>query len=188
MDGQPSFLTLPVKKGSVKDCINQKEFTDDIATKKADILALLKEVYSAAPYFDSTIAVVEECFKCDEQIVSTFIVNSLRVICSYLGVETEIISSSSVHGKKEGLRSQERVIDIIKTQSATRYINAIGGRELYNKQDFANNGMDLLFIKTAPITYDQFDDIFVPYLSIIDLMMFNSPKKIGIILDDYELV
>ena len=68
------------------------------------------------------------------------------------------------------------------------YINAIGGMNLYSRESFKDNGIDLKFIKSSSIQYDQFKNEFVPWLSIIDVMMFNSKEKIKEYLNLYELI
>lgn len=187
-NGLPAYLTLPVKKGSVKDYINQREFVDDIETKKAEMLEWLTECYADAPYFSEVFDLVRKSLSFDESIVSLFVINSIRLICEYIGVETEIILSSSIAGKNENLRGQDRVIDIVKTMAATRYVNAIGGQELYDQEAFANHGIELAFIKSGEIKYKQRNKPFVPGLSIIDVMMFNSPDEIKGMLQNYELI
>ena len=102
-------------------------------------------------------------------------------------MNTEILLSSDIE-KTDNLHAQDRVIDICKRLNTTQYINAIGGQELYSKEDFAKNGIQLNFIKMNEIKYKQFNNEFVPNLSIIDVMMFNSPETIREMLDDYELI
>lgn len=71
---------------------------------------------------------------------------------------------------------------------ADKYINAIGGQELYNKEIFKENGIELNFLKTELVEYKQFKNDFVPYLSIIDILMLNSKDEIREMLKRYELV
>ena len=71
---------------------------------------------------------------------------------------------------------------------ADKYINAIGGQELYNKEIFKENGIELNFLKTELVEYKQFKNDFVPYLSIIDILMFNSKDEIKNMLNSYELM
>jgi len=68
------------------------------------------------------------------------------------------------------------------------YINAIGGQSLYSKEKFTENGLTLNFIKSKPIVYSQFKNQFIPWLSIIDVMMFNSPDEINNMLNQYDLI
>jgi hypothetical protein len=67
-------------------------------------------------------------------------------------------------------------------------VNAIGGRQLYNREMFREQGLDLCFLSSKPLEYKQFDSTFVPDLSIIDVMMFNPVDKINGMLNQYELV
>ena len=69
------------------------------------------------------------------------------------------------------------------------YVNAIGGMELYSRENFLEKGIDLKFIQSKPFEYAQFGDTFVPWLSIIDVMMFNPIETIKECLDvNYELI
>jgi len=71
---------------------------------------------------------------------------------------------------------------------AGTYVNAIGGMELYSKDTFRENGVELKFIRSKPFEYEQFDNVFVPWLSIVDVMMFNSVDDISDALLGYELL
>ena len=68
------------------------------------------------------------------------------------------------------------------------YINPIGGMEIYSKKAFEESDIQLRFIRTKDIFYKQFENAFIPNLSIIDVMMFNSIEDIGQMLEKYELI
>ncbi len=80
------------------------------------------------------------------------------------------------------------MIHICKLLDATAYINAIGGQSLYNREAFQKNNITLQFIKSLDINYKQFNNRFIPWLSIIDVLMFNSLETIQEMLNKYELV
>ena len=86
------------------------------------------------------------------------------------------------------LKSKEKVIEICKNLNASTYINAIGGQKLYDKDEFKSHKIDLKFINSNSIIYNQFDNDFVPWLSIIDVLMFNSKEKISEFLNNYTLI
>jgi hypothetical protein len=67
------------------------------------------------------------------------------------------------------------------------YINPIGGEGLYNKDDFFKEKIQLFFLKPNLSEYIQFKNKFIPYLSVIDIMMFNSVDEIKIMLSNFEL-
>ncbi|MFR1676221.1 MAG: WbqC family protein, partial [Fusobacterium sp.] len=64
----------------------------------------------------------------------------------------------------------------------------IGGQELYSFEEFKNNGIELKFLKTEEIIYKQFTNEFIPNLSILDVMMFNSKEKVKEFLENYTLI
>ena len=88
----------------------------------------------------------------------------------------------------QSLTGEKRVIAIVKELGGDHYINSIGGRELYSKERFSEKGIKLSFINSRDIHYSQFNNEFVPWLSIIDVMMFNDVSTIRDYLDRYELV
>jgi hypothetical protein len=80
------------------------------------------------------------------------------------------------------------VLAICKHIEADIYINPIGGLELYNKERFREHTLELQFQKANYITYNQFNNEFVPWLSIIDIMMFNNKDEITSCLNNYTIV
>ena len=131
--------------------------------------------------------IIEKTIEVQEAQFSKIIENNLRLICEYLDIKTAIISSSTMYQNTDK-KAQERILDICLQEKANHYINPIGGLELYNKQDFAHENMQMSFIKSLPVEYKQFKNEFVPWLSMIDMMMFNSREEINKFLDNYELV
>jgi hypothetical protein len=104
-----------------------------------------------------------------------------------LNITTPIVVSSSID-IDHSLKSQNKVLSICNNQNANTYINSIGGVDLYDKTVFKNNNIDLKFIKSNSIIYEQFNNQFIPWLSIIDVMMFNSKEKIQEYLNNYTLI
>ena len=70
---------------------------------------------------------------------------------------------------------------------AKEYINPPGGEEIFDKRKFAKANINLKFLKSSSKKYDQKSSGFEPDLSIIDVMMFNSPRVINELLDDYTI-
>jgi len=80
------------------------------------------------------------------------------------------------------------VLALCEAVGATIYVNPIGGVELYSRKTFMENGVDLKFIQSKPFEYPQLGDIFVPWLSMMDVMMFNPLNALqGAISTNYEL-
>jgi hypothetical protein len=114
--------------------------------------------------------------------------HSIVKICEHLGVATEIRTSSDIAIDHE-LKGQDKVLAICSAIGARKYVNAIGGIELYSKEAFMDKGIDLKFIKSLPFEYPQLGNEFLPWLSIIDVMMLNPIDIIqSCISNNYELI
>ena len=86
--------------------------------------------------------------------------------------------------------AQERVIRIALEEGAARYVNPIRARSLglYDQAAFTTAGVELAYLSTeADTRYDQNGGLFVPDLSVIDVLMFNSPAQTRELLDRFVL-
>ena len=90
-----------------------------------------------------------------------------------ISIRNELVVASQVPASHDE-RGQERVLSICKAMDASTYINPIGGADLYSKQDFMDQGVDLRFLRPVTPEYGQFAMPFVSHLSIVDVLMFNS--------------
>jgi hypothetical protein len=95
-------------------------------------------------------------------------------VYDYLGKDIDWSTSSETSPETKGIDRADRLIRITKDQGFETYINAIGGQELYTKEYFKNEGVELGFVKSEAPAYEQFGAEFVPWLSIIDVLMFND--------------
>jgi hypothetical protein len=59
---------------------------------------------------------------------------------------------------------------------------------LYDTERFAREGIDPRFHKAPPTPYPQFGHDFVPFLSIIDMMMFNGAEGTAKLLCNCDLL
>ena len=123
-----------------------------------------------------------------EKRLDLFIKNSFEEICSYLDINTELVLSSDIE-KNNTLKGQDKILEICRLLHADTYYNAIGGKDLYDKKKFADKGISLVFLRTKEgLQYKQFSDVgFVPNLSLIDVLMFNSKERVNEMLGDYIL-
>ena len=117
-----------------------------------------------------------------------FFKQALEIICNYLNIHTPINIWSEMKIDIDSVNApDEWALNICKALNANTYFNPIGGLSFFNKEKYIKNGIDIKFIKSRKILYPQLSENFSPFLSIIDIMMFNSPERIREMLDDYEL-
>jgi hypothetical protein len=183
---EEKLFVFSLRKGSFNDPINERYFNDNVKYEFTKFLQMLRNSYSKAPFFNETFKLIGEILDYEDLNVSNFILNSLRRICEHLNIKTPVLDHVSI--EKENINRLERIIIICNLLKSTHYINPIGGVDLYDKTFFRDNGITLNFIKTGDISYHQFGSSFIPNLSIIDIMMFNSIDKIHDMLNNYELI
>lgn len=187
VNGKDEFMSLPITKASDFMHINHRYLVNNFENEKNKILRKIKECYRKAPYFEFVYILSEEIFNFENNNLFEFIFNSIKKICQYLGINTKLIMSSSID-INHNLKSEDKVISICKSLNSTIYINPIGGQNLYDKKNFYNSQIELFFIKTQPIAYKQFDFEFSPWLSILDVLMFNSIETTKDFLSKYEIL
>lgn len=184
-NGKDEYITLPLKKDSDYLDVNNRFLSDTWEAEREKLFRKVKENYRKAPFVGNTIAFLEKILFFEDKNLFAFLANSLTHTCEYLEIKTPIITSSSLE-IDHSLKSQEKVLAICKERKATKYINPIGGLELYQNSAFQKQNLELCFIKAKPIEYQQFGQEFVPWLSILDLLMFNDIGSIQKWLGEFE--
>ena len=185
INGKSNLVTLSLENSSSFKNINEINIIQN--GKNAEkIIKTIQMTYKKAPFYNQVMPILENLFLKNFKI-SELNYNSILEINKYLGINTNIMLSSTL-GIDRSQKSQDKVIYINKLLNSNMYINAIGGQKLYDREEFKREGIELKFIKMGDIKYKQFKNEFVPNLSIIDVMMFNSPEQIKEMLDDFELL
>ncbi|MBA3663510.1 MAG: WbqC family protein [Bacteroidetes bacterium] len=182
----PQPFTLPVHKASQNKLINEIElFEMDKFRNK--FFKTLEQVYRKSPQYPHALELLNSIFSFTQVNLSDFLKNSLKTTCDYLEINTPIVPSSATYNNNN-LKAQDRILDICVQEKAQCYINPIGGVELYSQEKFESKGVELNFLKSHEIKYSQGNSDFVPYLSIIDVLMFNSKDEIKELLNKYTLI
>lgn len=182
INGLPAYVNIPMVGASSFKKINEISTGKDFES----VLHKIKFAYSKSPYFKDVFPLVEDLIMFKSNSLSLHLANSIIELSKYFKLETEFVFSSDIE-KDNLLKGQDKVISICKKEKAEIYCNSIGGISLYSRDDFQNNSIELKFIKSKNIQYEQFGQNFVSNLSIIDLMMFNSKEEIMDYLTYYEL-
>ncbi|WP_191832908.1 WbqC family protein [Pseudomonas fluorescens] len=181
-NGDRQLITLPLQGASQNKRINQIEIG-----AQHKILQIIRHNYSKAPYFKDIYPMLEDILRYESSNLAHFLDYQLRSICSYLGLSPQWHISSGLKKNSE-LRGQDKIIAICQELGATHYINMPGGTALYDLEAFASQDLRLSFIAPRVVSYKQLDKVFLPNLSIIDVMMFNDKERCAHLLQEYDLV
>jgi hypothetical protein len=184
LNNQAKYLTVHLHGASSNKLIHEVGFTDNGDKLKKTIV----QAYRKAPQFSEVWPLIDIVLDYNTEIISELAAFTIIKICEYLRISNSFEFSRQKYSDTITLRKEERLIEICKRNNSTEYINPIGGTELYEKAEFANHCINLHFLKTNPIQYRQFSEVFIPNLSIIDVMMFNSIEQIHEMLNKFELI
>jgi WbqC-like protein family len=186
VNGSAFLFTFSLKNASQNRLIHEIDLVES-ENNKNKFLKTIELSYRKAIHFNEIFNLVQDLIKGETRNISHLAYLSLRLVADYLEIPTEFVDTSSIY-KNSNLKGQHRIIDICEKMNADHYINPIGGSDIYSKELFEKAGIKLNFLKTKAINYKQYDNAFVPNLSIIDVLMFNSKEQIKEMLNSFDLV
>ncbi len=169
-NGKDVMFSLPLKGNSDSLDVCERELAADFNRDK--LLSQFIGAYKRAPYFEQSYPLLEQIVKHEDTNLFRFLHHAIVKICKHLGITTQLIISSDID-IDHTLKSQDKVLALCEALKANTYVNTIGGIKLYSKEAFDAKGIELKFIKSQSFEYAQLGADFLPWLSIIDVIMFN---------------
>lgn len=181
------YITLPLTKKNQKDKIceisidNQKNWYNEMLGK-------MSHYAKKTSYYNSTVDLFKQCVDEDGIYLSDLLIKTIHVIAKVLNIKAKIrVQSEMKLNLKEVDHPGQWALRICEIIGAKEYINPISGQKLFNKDEYRSSGIELRFFQTEEHVYNQKRNKFVPKLSIIDSLMWESidnlikSTKLGII-------
>lgn len=181
ISGQRKLFTVPTINASSFKKINEVGFS---VNKK--LVRMIEQSYSKARYFSKIMPLVENVLSYKCATISELSMKSVVDVFDYLDLEFKYCRSKDLGGSS--YNRVDRLVYLCKSLSCDQYYNSIGGIELYSKDDFLNHGIELNFLKSDEISYDQSSASFMPNLSMIDVLMNNSKSQVISLLNKYTIL
>lgn len=187
LNGGRFLITIPVLKASQNKLIN--EIVPSIDDKyKNKLFRLINSAYKKAPFYDDISGMVFSVIDKDCDNISDLAIDSVLAVYRYLDKEIKYARSSVFSPQTKGMDKADRIIKISRDNKYCRYVNAIGGRKLYDKEYFKDKGVELSFVQSEVVTYKQYNNEFISNLSILDVLMFNDRDTVKEMFAKYSLV
>ena len=159
----------------------------NIGSNSEKIIKTIFHAYKKSPNFNKVYNLINKTLKySDNSNLADTLFNSIDDMINYLGIKTKLFRSSDIE-INDNLKGQEKIIEICKSFNCSYYLNNISGSKLYDPFTFSKNGIKLNFLKAKVMRYAQFNNEFIPNLSIIDVLMFNDLEKTRAMLLNYEI-
>lgn len=157
---------------------------------KNKIVAQLQHYKKLAPYYRNVMELLNNVFSDNYDDIVSFDKKSLEAVCEFLGFERNMEVYSKMDLEIEPVYApDEWALNICKAiPGADEYINPPGGQSFFDKSKYDKNNIKLEFLEINLHEYSQKRPDFESGLSVIDVMMFNSPEEISTMLDDYKIL
>ncbi|MDK2678964.1 WbqC family protein [Vibrio vulnificus] len=179
LTGGSVYIKVPLVKAPLTTSIKDMIIDSSSVDWKKKILAQLEVYKKSAPFYDEVIQLVESVLEYNGCSIVELNRIALESVCSYLKLDSKISVYSEMNLDITPPRNpDEWALNICKSLEATSYINASGGESFFDASKYDKNNIDLYFINQPLEEYKQINSGFEPGLSIIDVMMFNSPERI----------
>jgi hypothetical protein len=185
VQGKPHVFTVPLQKHSQETRISEVRLSE-FERFREKFFKTLQTAYRKASFYEGTRELVDRAFVPGTERISVLAERTLRLLAEHLGIEAKILCASSF-ALPDSLTGLARILKLCELRSARTYVNASGGKGLYQPAEFTRRGIDLRFVESRFREYPQFSGPFVPQLSILDVLMFNGRDGTRALLKDWEL-
>jgi len=181
------YILVPLARHPIETPINcvQVAAGHDWARQ---ILRQLEHYRRRAPYYDDVIAFLTESFaECGPSLAATNVA-LLRAVARRLKIGTpmHVYSEMGLALARQPESPTDWGVQIAKAMGATVFLNRPGGAAFISADDFRREGIALEFQTYRSMEYGCVGYRFQPDLSIVDVMMWNSPARIKVYLDTWR--
>lgn len=173
------YITIPLRNSSISIKTHEARLLN-IEAAKQSICGQLSHYKKKAPYYNSVLKVVENTFlACEDDSLVHLNISSLNEVCNYLGIQFDYqVASELDFNYPEVLGPGDWAPFIAQQLGASQYVNPISGSPLFNVESFRRLGMELFYSSFSLEKYDTKESEFISGLSVLDVMMWNSPEQI----------
>jgi hypothetical protein len=167
----PRWLTIPAGH-DLKRLICEVEIPDQ--SWKEQHRSIIEQNYREAPFIEESQPLLDFLYANPITNLSDYNQRAIRHLSNILGIRAEFIDSRllGVNGRKT-----ERLIGILESVGATKYISGPSARDYIDEPMFAEAGIELVY-KEYPAypAYQQCFPPFSPFVTILDLLMNVGPE------------
>lgn len=187
-NGDKKYLTIPCLGVSQNKWIKDI-FIDGTEKNISKIFSSIHHSYAKATYYTLIYPRLEKIFNHNRKSsIAQLNIDLIVFISDYLKLNTVFSVSSKSYPDSQGMDKELRLIEICKQNNVEKYINALGGQSLYNKETFLDNGLSLMFLEPKLEKYTQLSAEFLYGLSILDVIMNEDPIYIRENLLNFKLI
>lgn len=184
-----NWVSVPLAGASQSIAIHQATIADPTAAHRS-VLGKLSHYRNRAPHWRRVERLVDAAFaeEADTSLVGLNL-RAMAAVCEHLDVDFAPQVASGMDLDLAGVTHAGTWAPVIAAQlGADAYLNPIGGRHLFDPQDFDERGVELCFLDQPTFTYATGPYAFEPQLSILDVLMWNDVAEVRAAIASAEIV
>lgn len=165
------WLTVPVElSGNSSERICDIKIANLMNPKwKEKYLRTIEFSYKRHPFFNSIYSDFSKILLKNHVLLADLNYDIIQFFCDKLAIHPQFVKSSQLDAK--GLKT-DLILNICKEMNADTYVAGPSGRDYLNLIDFKEAGIKVVFNDFVHPVYNQKgEDEFIPYLSVLDLLM-----------------
>ncbi len=186
--GGVKYIGVTVAKHGTDTPISDIRLVED--TDRFDRLVRHLDAYAQlnAPHYGVVLELLRDCVDTTESGFVTFLTRCLQRTCAYLGIpfQYEIYSEMKL-SHPEPRHPMDWSLHICHSLGAGEYVNLPGGRNFFDPKRFREAGIGFHFYEQTMERYSQRGEDFIPGLSILDVLMFNSAERVQEMLCEHRM-
>ena len=176
------YIKVPLLKHERETLIKDIRI-DNSKDWRRTMMAQVMHYRKGNPRYKSATELLEKALDIDTDSITQLNAHSLKVFALALGITTPIHIYSEMNLQiEEVVSAGDWALNISQSLGANGYINPINGKELFHHKSFAEAGSRLQFLQANEVKYSQRNNEFIPYLSIVDMVL-NTSELNEIIVD-----
>ena len=187
-NGEPAYITVPIHKVPQKTAIMDIK-VDYSSDWRFSMVARMLHYKKFAPNYNLIIELFQSLMSKEYHSLAELNIETTVAVCKFLGINTTFETFSKMNLDIEEVSApDEWALNITKKLGYKTYRNPPGGLDFFDRKKYADVGLKIDFLQPTLHSYEQMIGKFEPWLSIIDVMMFNSPVEIMGMLGEYSLL
>jgi hypothetical protein len=163
----PRWLTVPVRRARLTERILEVEIDNRTAWARKHI-GTIRQFYAHAPYLGSYLPELEDLLQRRWERIVDLDLAVVELICRWLGLSCRTARSSELG--ISGQRSQ-RLLDLCLHFGASRYLTGDAAESYLDVDLFARHNVEVRWQNYRHPIYPQQHGSFIPYLSVLDLLL-----------------
>lgn len=170
------WITVPVNY-RFPQTIDEVTIAGDHWVKKQ--IASIEQAYAKATFFEQYWPEIKAVLQQPHTQLATLNTEIIRTLGKTLGCKAPLYLASELDISETD--PTNRLIEITKTFDGTRYLSGSEGRNYLEKQIFFDEEVELVFQSVTAPEYHQLHGTFIPYLSVLDVLLNMGEDTIEII-------